>query len=171
MNPTPQPSNTGSLFDPSAWEGWATIIAAVIGVAIIVIGFSVERRAQRKARRAEAYAGALQAVSDYLEAPYRIRRRSGTSMDRVALTGHISEIQSRLDFYDAHLALVGPVDVHVAYRKLVVAAKSEAGPQMTIAWKSKPTRRDRDVPGVVPYPHPKSDLARQRVLHLMGQVQ
>lgn len=171
MNPTPQPGQTGSLLDPSAWGGWATIVAAVIGAAIIVIGFLVERSRQRKARRAEAYAGALQAVSDYLEAPYRIRRRSGTDTDRVALTNHISEIQSRLDFYEAHLALVGPADVHAAYCRLVAAAKSEAGPQMSAAWRGRPTRRDRDVPGITPYPHPKSDAARREALALMARAQ
>lgn len=171
MNPTPSPSPVPGFFETSAWEGWATILAAVIAAAIIVIGFAVERRLQRRSRRAEAYAGALQAVSDYLEAPYRIRRRSGTAAERVALTDHICEVQSRLDFFTAHVALLGPVQVHLAFARLVASAKSEAGPQMTAAWRERPTRRDRDVPLVTAYTHPRSDSARDEVLALMERAQ
>lgn len=157
-----------ALFPPApiTWDGIATIAAALIAAAIVVLGFLHERRQHARSRRAEAYAGALQAVSDYLEAPYRVRRRSGTATDRVALTAHISEIQSRLDFYTAHLALIAP-KVFDAYTDLVAAAKVEAGPQMSAAWKARPTRRDRDVPLVVAYSHPRANAARAVVLVAM----
>lgn len=152
---------------PISWDGIATIIAALVGAGIIVCGFVHERKLQARARRAEAYAGALQAVSDYLEAPYRIRRRTGSHEDRFALTAHVSEIQSRLDFYAAHLELVAPPEVHKAYMALVAAAKSEAGQQMSVAWRAKPTRRDRDVPILNPYPHTRSNAGRDATLAAM----
>ena len=167
MSPAPVPE----LLAPINWDGVSTIIAATLGAMILVVGFIIERNRQRRARRAEAYAGALQAVSDYLEAPYRIRRRSGSSADRVALTNHVSDIQSSLDFYKSHFALIGPAEVRAAYCRLVAAAKSEAGPQMSAAWRGRPTRRDRDVPGITPYPHPKSDAARREALALMARAQ
>jgi len=151
---------------PITWDGIATVAAAILAAAIVALGFLHERRQHARSRRAEAYAGALQAVSDYLEAPYRVRRRSGTAADRFALTAHVSEIQSRLDFYAAHLALIAP-EVLDAYVELVAAAKAEAGPQMSAAWKARPTRRDRDVPLVVPYSHPRADVARAVVLAAM----
>jgi len=156
-----------SSFAPITWDGIATIIAALVGAGIVVWGFVHERKLQARARRAEAYAGALQAVSDYLEAPYRIRRRTGSAADRAALTAHVSEIQSRLDFYAVHLALVAPTAVQQAYISLVTAAKADAGPQMTAAWQRRPTRRDRDVPIVIRYEHPRSDVARDAALATM----
>lgn len=157
-----------SLIPPSpiTWDGIATIAPAILAATIVVLGFLHERRQHARSRRAEAYAGALQAVSDYLEAPYRVRRRSGTAVDRFALTAHVSEIQSRLDFYTAHLALIAP-KVLDAYTALVAAAKAEAGPQMSAAWKARPTRHDRDVPLVAAYPHPRADAARTAVLAAM----
>ena len=157
-----------ALFPPGpiTWDGIATVAAAILAAAIVALGFLHERRQHARSRRAEAYAGALQAVSDYLEAPYRVRRRSGTAADRFALTAHVSEIQSRLDFYTAHLALIAP-KVLDAYAALVTAAKAESGPQMSAAWKARPTRRDRDVPLVVAYPHPRADAARAVVLTVM----
>lgn len=157
-----------SLFPPApiTWDGIATIAAALLAAGIVVLGFLHERRQHARSRRAEAYAGALQAVSDYLEAPYRIRRRTGTAADRFALTAHVSEIQSRLDFFAAHLALIAP-NVLDAYVALVTAAKVESGPQMSEAWRSRSTRRDRDVPLVKAYPHPLSDEARSAALAAM----
>ncbi|MEV7631204.1 hypothetical protein AB0N64_02220 [Microbacterium sp. NPDC089318] len=151
---------------PITWDGIATIAAAILAAVIVALSFLHERRQHSHSRRAEAYAGALQAVSDYLEAPYRIRRRTGTAVDRFALTAHVSEIQSRLDFYTAHLALIAP-KVLDSYTALVSAARAEAGPQMSAAWKARPIRRDRDVPLVVAYPHPRADAARAVVLALM----
>lgn len=153
-----------SSIEPITWDGIATIIAALVGASIVVWGFVHERKLQARARRAEAYAGALQAISDYLEAPYLIRRRTGTHEDRFALTTHVSEVQSRLDFYVAHLALIAPANVHQAYVAVVTAAKAEAGPQMTAAWRARPTRRDRDVPMTNPYRHPRTDAVLQLAL-------
>jgi hypothetical protein len=155
---------------PITWDGIATIIAAFVAAGIVMVGFVHDRKLQNRGRRAEAFAGALQAVSDYLEAPYRIRRRSGSREDRFALTSYVSEIQSRLDFFDAHLALIAP-KVHPAYLGLVAAAKSEAGVQMTGAWNSCPTHRDRQVPVTTPYAHPRSDAARVEALVAMKDSQ
>lgn len=151
---------------PITWDGIATIAAAIIAAGIVALGFLHERRQHARSRRAEAYAGALQAVSDYLETPYRVRRRSGTAADRFALTAHISEVQSRLDFYTAHLALIAP-EVFDAYTALVKAAKAEAGPQMSAAWKARPTRRDRDVPLVAAHSYPRATTARALVVATM----
>lgn len=151
---------------PITGDGIATIIAAIVAAGIVMVGFVHDRKLQTRGRRAQAFAGALQAVSDYLEAPYRIRRRSGNREDRFALTSHVSEIQSRLDFFDANLALIAP-KAHPAYLRLVAAAKSEAGVQMTAAWKARPTHRDRQVPVTTPYAHPQSDAARRDALVAM----
>ena len=50
---------------------------------------------------------------------------------------------------------------------LVKAAQDEAGAQMTAAWKSPPTKKDRDVPLGTGYPRPQTNAAKQQVLTLM----
>lgn len=149
-----------------SFEATATIIGALIAAAAVVLTIVGDRHRQRSARRADAFAAALQAVSDYLEAPYRIRRRTGGHAERRRLTEAVSEIQSRIDFHRAHLAVIAP-KVAVLYEQLVQAAKQEAGAQMTHAWKAAPTRRDRDVPLAAAFSHPSSDAARRRVVAAM----
>lgn len=147
-------------------EGAATIVAALIAATAVIVTIVGDRHRQRSAQRADAFAAALQAVSDYLEAPYRIRRRSGGHSERRRLTEEISVIQSRMDFHRAHLTVVAP-NVALVYERLVLSAKAEAGPQMSAAWSARPTRRDRDVPLKTAYLHPKSDSARQQVVAAM----
>lgn len=153
------------LLDGS-FEGTATIIGALIAALAVILTIVGDRHRQRSARQAEASAAALQAVSDYLETPYRIRRRTGGHAERRRLTEAVSEIQSRIDFHRAHLAVIAP-NVAVHYESLVQAAKREAGAQMTHAWKAPPTRRDRDVPLTTAFPHPSADEARNRVIAVM----
>ena len=155
------------LLDADHWEGTATLIAGAVAVLGVLIGFWVDRVVRRNARRAEAYAGALQAVHDYLEAPYRIRRSSGIAEERFALVTAVSDIQSRLEYFDGLLSTVAPVKVYSQFKVLVAAARREAGQAMTDAWRARPTRRNANVPlGGRLFDHPDSDVAREEFLRL-----
>ncbi|MFI2365392.1 hypothetical protein [Promicromonospora sp. NPDC019610] len=167
MNTAPAPGTTWSFlgFDSA---GWATILTGVIAVFIFLLGYLLQRRHARRDERSKMFAEALQAVEDYLEAPYLIRRRDGSAPARMDLVRHISSIQSRIEFYRAWLAIHAKPAVHEAYDAFVVAAKKEAGAQMTIEWKSRPTRRDHDVPIDRPYSRRDADQARLRVLRAMS---
>ncbi|KQY96822.1 hypothetical protein ASD19_09740 [Microbacterium sp. Root53] len=155
-------------FEVERWEGTAGLLAGMVAASLVLSGFAVDRRVRRRARRAEAYAGALQAVHDYLEAPYRIRRGSGSASDRYALVALVSDIQSRIAYHEALLALVGPETVCAGYSTLVEEARKEAGRAMTAAWEARPTRRDAQVPlGGPLYTHPRSDRACEALLKAM----
>jgi hypothetical protein len=54
--------------------------------------------------------------------------------------------------------------LHAAYDAYVLAARTEAGQQMTTAWRSGPTKRDRDVPLGSPLPRAATDAARVTLL-------
>lgn len=150
---------------------WSNIIgavlAAVVAVVVAVIAYVGQKRRAREQHRRTIYAEALRAVEDYLEAPYLIRRRDGSVQARHDLVRQISDIQSRLNFYCAWLELHAEPEVHQAFVAYVAAARTEAGGQMTAAWSSRPTRRDRDVPIGEAYARPHSDAARRTVLELM----
>ncbi|WP_454850191.1 hypothetical protein [Promicromonospora soli] len=153
-------------FDSAAW---ATILTGVVAVLIFLLGYVLQRRQARRDERAKMFAEALQAVEDYLEAPYLIRRRDGSATARMDLVRSTSNIQSRIEFHRAWLTIHTKPVVHEAYDAFVVAAKKEAGAQMTIEWRSRPTSRDRDVPINQPYGRRDADQARERVLRVMSR--
>ena len=115
------------------------------------------------------YAHALQAVQDYLEGPYRIRRKDGTAEARRELTQALSTVQSQINFHTAWLDIAAPKEVARAYTELVAAARGEAGPQMTAAWSEPPTADDATVPLGVAYPRPLSDAALATVKAAMSK--
>jgi hypothetical protein len=166
--PPPSPQGTaGWAMESITWDGTATLIAGVLAAGIAILGYSIQQRLARRERIAGIYSEALRAVEDYLEAPYLLRRRDGSAATRTALTMHISSIQSRIAYYSALMQIHAPKKVSSAYDKLVRAARLEAGPQMTEAWKARPTKRDRDVPLPAPFSRAKSDVERQNFIGLI----
>lgn len=150
---------------------WAEIIgalgAALIAALVVMVGYHFQQQLARKERRNKAYAEALRAVEDYREAPYLIMRRDGSHAARMQIVQHVSDVQSRIDFYAYWLGLHTSEHVCDAYRHYVAAARSEAGRQMTDAWEKRPTRRDRDVPIGCPLPQPNSEQAQVAVFRAM----
>jgi len=136
---------------------------AFVAAVVAVLGYSVQQREARKVARATMYAHALQAVQDYLEGPYRIRRKDGSAEARRELTHAMSTVQSQINFHTAWLDVGAPAEVAAAYTELVDAARREAGPQMTASWADAPTSTDGAVPLGVAYPRPESDAALARV--------
>jgi len=153
-----------SGFGPAAW---ATIIAAAIAAVVAVAGYVLTQAWARRERRAKAFADALAAVEDYLEAPYRIRRRQASTPEaRATLTSALSDLQARMALHGAWLE-VEAAAVAEAYEALVSAARTEAGTQMTDAWNSAPLTSDADMNLNVAYPHPDSDAQRLLVARSM----
>lgn len=159
------------LFDHFTWDHAATLLAAVLGaliaVGVAVVGYLTQQAAARRERVAAVYAEALRAVEDYLEGPYRIRRRDGSAEQRAAITTWLSDVKSRHNYFQGLLRLHAPEEVADAYDALVAAAIQDAGPQMTQAWRQPPTRRDPDVPLGAGYGRTRADAAKPRVLAAM----
>ena len=153
-------------------DNWTTIAAgigaALIAAIVAVIGYSIQQRAGRREQRATMYAQALQAVEDYCEGPYRIRRRDGSAACRLALTESLSDIKSRINFHQGWLSIHASDEIASAYKAFAKAAQDEAGVQMTAAWTGPATRKDRDVPLGVGLPRVKTDAAKDTVLKLMN---
>lgn len=145
----------------------AAVAAAVIAAAVAVRAYRNQQDETRRQQKATFYAEAVRAVEDYAEAPYRIRRRDGTAAARRELTQHLSDVKSRISFYTAWMAIHGTNTVATAYDAYVAAARTEAGQQMTTAWQSKPTRKDRDVPLGTALPRVRTDAARGALLAAM----
>lgn len=146
-----------------ATEPGAIIIAGFLAALVAVFGYAWQQRQSRADARAVMYSEALRAVEDYAEAPFLVRRRSGKEA-RAAVTGQISEIQSRLRLYCALLEISANDDIATAYAQLVQATRAEAGRAMSAAWRSPRIRRDADVPGHAPYNRTEIDRRREAYL-------
>ncbi|WP_300390042.1 hypothetical protein [uncultured Nocardioides sp.] len=159
---------TWDVFDNFTWDHGATVLAAAIG-ALITVGLAVwtylvTQAAARRDRQAAVYAEALRAVEDYLEGPYRIRRRDGSAEQRAAVTTWLSDVKSRHNYYQGLIRLHASARVADAYDGFVAAAIADAGPQMTHAWRRAPTRRDREVPLGSGYDRSRADVAKAAVI-------
>lgn len=156
-----------NVFDNFTWEQGGTLLAAALGVGIAVWTYVVTRASARRDHQATVYAEALRVVEDYLEGPYRVRRRDGSDDQRAVITTWMSDVKSRMNYYQGLLQVHGNRKVARAYDKLVEAATADAGPQMTQAWRTRATRRDRDVPLGFSYDRANSDKAKNDVLFEM----
>lgn len=145
----------------------ATLIGFAVAIGVAVYNVVQQQKENRRQERAKAYAEAVRAVDDYLETPYRIRRRDGSGEHRWQLTESISEIQSRINFHKDWLRINASTAVYDAYVEFIKAAKTEAGAQMTTAWNGPVTKKDRQVPLGTGLPHPASDTAKEAVLEGM----
>lgn len=58
------------------------VITALIGAAALLIGYLVNQVANRRAEKMKVFADAIEAVADYQEMPYRIRRRPASGPPR-----------------------------------------------------------------------------------------
>ncbi|MGW4113473.1 hypothetical protein ACWEFJ_21610 [Actinosynnema sp. NPDC004786] len=130
--------------------------------------FTTQQRETRRQQKANLYAEAVRAVEDYMECPYRILRKDGSSQARREITQHISDVKSRISFYTGWIAIYGTIEVRAAYDAFVTAAQREAGPQMTAAWERKPVKKDCDVPlRTSPLPRAATDAARTHSLAVL----
>lgn len=137
-----------------------TLGAATIAATIAVRAYRRQHDEARRQRRAEFYANAVQAVEDYMEGPYRIRRRDGTASARREITQQLSDVKSRINFYLTWMDIEADDEVRAAYAAYYRTAMSEAGPQMTAAWNRSPTTQDASVPIGAALPRVRTDAAR-----------
>lgn len=154
--------------DGLTWDGWATIIAAVAAAVVAVSGYFLQRHFARQHERRTTYAEALKAVHDYLEGPYLVRRRRPGSAGRLAVAQHLSEVQSRLNYYSDLLQLQGPTEVADAYVAAVRTARQEAGDQMKGAWRKAPIRCDAQMSLRLRFPQPRTQAALADAVRAMG---
>ena len=163
---TAEPADTISWLDITA--GLAIpVVVAIMPVVINIVLNARQRHVEREDRLRQAFSEALQAIADYQELPYLVRRRSDVSpMTREELTRYASEVQSRLDFYVARLELESTA-LGEAFGRLVTATRREAGGQMSQAWTSPRITGDDSVPLGVAYDRTSANEERRRCLSVM----
>lgn len=155
------------LFKDWAAAQTVTLTAALIAVLGVAATILTTANRTRREHRAGLYADALSAVGNYLEGPYRIRRKDGTPAHRNAISAGLSDVKAAIDHSQTLLRLHAPPDVAEAYDDYVDAAKREAGQQMHQAWIAPPISRDSEVNLHTAYDRTLSDRYRLQVVEVM----
>jgi hypothetical protein len=155
------------VFHHFSWDNGATLLAAGIAVTGVVMGFAVTNAHGRRERRAQTYAEAIKAVSEYLEGPYRVARCHNNPAERAAISTDISAVQARIDAHQVLLRLHAHRRVAAAYDAYVGAARVEAGRQMTAEWKKPPAKKHGDMNVHRPFDRSKSSKKKDDVLKAM----
>ncbi|MGW7406833.1 hypothetical protein ACWGI9_24450 [Streptomyces sp. NPDC054833] len=108
------------------WAQTAALIVPFIALLGAYLTYTLNQRAVGKERRAKTFAEALTAVEEYLEMPYRIRRRPKSSSPvRRRLTDEVSDSLDRMAFHQAWLQIEAS-GVAGPYSALVATARAEA---------------------------------------------
>lgn len=117
---------------------------ALVGVAatLLVNGAREERR-----RRRETHARALEAIARYHEMPFLIRRRrhDEPSAERARLTERFADVQAELASCEALIRGDPDPAVRKTYGALVVAVRTHAGAQASVAWATEPIASDAEM--------------------------
>jgi hypothetical protein len=127
------------------WSSWAVIIAAAIAGVVALLGYIYNGMENRKAVARRSYADAVSAVMNYKGLPFRIRRRQANDAEtRSQLLMLASDLQERLDFFQALLYLDSQA-VGAAYSALVDIVRNEAGTYCDEAWRARVISDDSEV--------------------------
>lgn len=153
--------------DEWTWAETAALIVPCIALFGAFLTYALNQRAVRRERRAKTFAEALTAVEEYLEMPYRIRRRpESSSAIRQQLTDEVSSLLARMAFHQAWLQIEATT-VAAPYATLVATARAEAGAQMSLAWQQPPITTDSGMNLGIPYPRDRSNAARATCIEVM----
>lgn len=143
---------------------WLPVGTAVIGLLGALALWFLTQAGNRRERRIRTFAEAMAVVSEYAEAPYHVRRRADSSpATRSAVTGLISDVQAKVVYYQAWLAVECPA-LSGLFDEYVALMRRESGGHMTAAWGVDPMKKDSDVPLGNAYPTPLSDAKRTDLL-------
>lgn len=116
-------------------------VLALVGVAITLW---INGRRDERRRRQDVHARALEAVAQYYEMPFLIRRRKDDdpSGERARLSERFANVQAELASCEALIRADRDSDVRDAYAALVKALRDNAGKQASMAWRTSPITRD-----------------------------
>lgn len=149
-----------------SWAQTTALIVPFVALLGVYVTYSLNQRAVRRERRSKTFAEAVTAVEEYLEMPYRIRRRMSSAEARQELTDEVSSILARMAFHQAWLQIEAS-SVAGPYATLVATARAEAGAQMSEAWQQPPITADSGMNLGAAYPRVRSDAARALCIDAM----
>ena len=122
------------------------ITAAIVAAAVSLTTFALSGRRARLDRQRQVFADAFEAVMEYREYPFIVRRRSKDEQakERVRISSVLSSVQARLNGFKARLRVEAP-EVAKQYATLVAETRRIAGPMISEAWNMEPVEVDSGI--------------------------
>jgi hypothetical protein len=128
--------------DPSEYVPIAVALLGLLGGLLIA---GLNRRAETEARRRQAYAAAMQVLVEWIEYPYRIRRRTSDDpleLRRLADIGH--DIQQRLRYHRTWVLLEHPPTGKL-YTDVLATISERVGAACQSSWRLPPISAATDM--------------------------
>ena len=99
---------------------------------------------EERRRRREVHGRALEAVVNYIEMPFLIRRRrrDEPSAERARLSEKFGTVQAELACVEAQIRADPDAEVRRTFATLVATTRATAGDQAALAWGSPPITTD-----------------------------
>jgi len=120
-----------------------TIVLAILALAVSLATFFLAGRRARLDRQRQVFADAFEAVMEYREYPFIVRRRSPEepAKERQRISGDLSRLQAKLNAFKARLLIEDPY-VGQRYAALVTKTKHVAGAMIKAGWDNEPVAED-----------------------------
>jgi hypothetical protein len=128
--------------DPSEYVPIAVALLGLLSGLLIAV---LNRRAETEARRRQAYAAAMQVLVEWIEYPYRIRRRTSDEpleLRRLADIGH--DIQQRLRYHRTWVVLEHPPTGKL-YSEVLAGISERVGAACQNSWTLPPISTPADM--------------------------
>jgi hypothetical protein len=122
------------------------IVAAVVAAAVSLMTFLLAGRRARLDRQRQVLADAFEAVMEYREYPFIVRRRNPNegAEERRRISGDLSRVQARMNGFKARLLVEDPY-IGRCYTELVTKTRQVAGAMIKAAWDNDPVSADAEM--------------------------
>jgi hypothetical protein len=133
------------LADGSAWVA-PTIVVSILALAVSLATVFLSGRRGRVDRQRQVFADAFEAVMEYREYPFIVRRRNPdeAAEERRRISGDLSRVQAKLNSFKARLLVEDP-HIGRCYSDLVKQTRYVAGAMIKAAWDNPPVAEDQEM--------------------------
>lgn len=129
----------------SAWVA-PTIVVSLLALAVSLATFFLAGRRARLDRQRQVFADAFEAVMEYREYPFIVRRRNPEegAEERRRISGDLSRVQAKMNAFKARLLVEDP-RIGQCYAELVEQTRLIAGAHIKAAWDNPPVSADEEM--------------------------
>jgi hypothetical protein len=129
----------------SAWVA-PTIVISLLALAVSLATFFLAGRRARLDRQRQVFADAFEAVTEYREYPFIVRRRNPdeAAEERRRISGDLSRVQAKMNAFKARLLVEDP-QIGRCYGELVKQTRQVAGAMIKAAWDNPPVAADEEM--------------------------
>lgn len=152
----------------SSWVA-PTIVVSLLALAVSLGTFFAAGRRGRLDRQRQVFADAFEAVIEYREYPFIVRRRNTdeAAKERQRISGELSKVQARVNAFKGRLLVEDPL-VGRKYKELVAKTRVVVGGLIREAWNERAVTADDEIHAPVSYDFSAIDNADNEYLRAVA---